>query len=109
MGYIDLLEKKAREKELLRKKALQEAEHLSTLLKEKFEFESLFLIGSVIKEKGFHHHSDIDFVIKGLKTESFFKALSLLISNSTFDIDLKPYKELDQEHRMIVEKEGRVL
>ncbi len=109
MGYLDLLKEKEREKELLREKALTEAERLSKLLREKFEFDTLFLIGSVIKEKNFTRHSDIDFVIKGLKKDLFFKALSLLMSKSAFNIDLKPYEELDKDSKFKIEKEGRVL
>ena len=109
MGYLDLIEEKEREKELLREKALTEAARLSKLLREKFEFDTLFLIGSVLKEKNFTRHSDIDFVIKGLKKELFFKALSLLMSKSAFNIDLKPYEELDEDGKSKIEQEGRIL
>lgn len=109
MGYVDLLKEKEKERKFLREEALKEAERLSKLLRKKFEYESLFLIGSVVRKKGFTRHSDIDFVIKGLKKELFFKALSLLMSSSTFDIDLKPYEELDDDSKFRIEKEGRVL
>ena len=77
--------------------------------KKKFEYESLYLIGSVIKEKRFGYHSDIDFVVKGLRQELFFKALAFLIKNSGFNIDLKPWEELDRDSRARVEREGRML
>lgn len=66
-GYITLLKKKEFQKKALREAALKEAERLSTLLKEKFEYEALYLIGSVFKGKAFRPHSDIDFVIKGFE------------------------------------------
>lgn len=109
MGYIDLLKKREKERESLRKDALKEAKRLSKLLREKFEYDALYIIGSVVKGKGFTRHSDIDFVIKGLKKELFLKVLSLLITNSAFDIDLKPYEELDENSRFRVKKEGMVL
>lgn len=109
MGYLELLREKKKEKEYLREKALKEAKRLSKLLKEKFDYDTLYLIGSVVKGKGFTQHSDIDFVIRGLKRELFFKTLSLLMTNSTFDIDLKPYEELDEDSRQRIEKEGMVL
>lgn len=109
MGYIELIEKKERENEILREKALKEAGRLSTLLREKFKYDSLFLIGSVVKGKRFTRHSDIDFVIKGLKKELFFKAFSLLMSNTDFQVDLKPYEELDNDSKSKVENEGRIL
>lgn len=109
MGYITLLKKKELENKNLQEAALKEAERLSALLKKKFECEAIYLIGSVIKEKGFSHHSDIDFVIRGLKKELFFKALALLIKNSTFDIDLKPWEELNADSKVKVEREGKIL
>ncbi|HDH11971.1 MAG TPA: hypothetical protein ENG83_07215 [Nitrospirae bacterium] len=109
MGYIDLIKEKEREKELLREKALKEAERLSILLRQEYEFDSLSLIGSVLKDRGFTRQSDIDFVIKGLRKELFFKALAFLISNSSFNIDLKPYEELDGDSKSRVERSGRKL
>lgn len=109
MGYIALLRKKELQKKNLREVALKEAERLSALLKKEFEYEILYLIGSVIKGKSFSRHSDIDFVIRGLKKELFFKAFALLIKNSTFDIDLKPWEELSADSKAKVEKEGRIL
>lgn len=109
MGYIDLFKKKEEESAALKAKALQESERLASLLKEKFKFDTLYLTGSLIREKRFSRHSDIDFVIRGLKIESFFKAFSLLISKSTFHVDLKPYEELTEKCKCLIEKEGRLL
>ncbi len=109
MGYIELLKKKALARESLRKKALKEAERLSILLRKEFKYDALYLIGSVVNGRGFSPHSDIDFVIKGLKKDYFFKALSLLMKNSEFTVDLKPLEELDSNSRYRVEKEGRII
>ena len=109
MGYIALLKKRELEKERLRGEALKEAERLSALLKERFEYEALYLIGSVVKGKAFRPHSDIDFVIKGLKKDLFCKALALLIKASDFPIDLKPWEELDLKSKAKVEKERIIL
>lgn len=109
MGYMALLRERELQKKNLREAALKEAERLSALLKKEFEYETLYLIGSVIKGKGFNCHSDIDFVIKGLRKEFFFKALALLMKDSTFDVDLKPWEELSTDSKVRVEKEGRIL
>lgn len=109
MGYIALLEKRELQRRKLRKAALKEAERLSALLKKEFEYRGLYLIGSVVRGKGFGRHSDIDFVIKGLKKELFFKAFALLMRSSTFAIDLKPWEELDANSKAKVEREGRSL
>ena len=109
MGYLEFIKAKENEKELLREKALKEAVGLSNLLRKEFKYDALYLIGSIIKGRGFTRQSDMDFVIKGLRKELFFKALAFLISNSNFNIDLKPYEELDEESKVRVETGGREL
>lgn len=109
IGYVALLKRRQLRKENLRQAALREADRLSALLKKEFEYEALYLIGSVVKERGFHYQSDIDFVIKGLKRESFCKTFALLIKNSSFDVDLKPWEELSAESKSRVKEEGRIL
>ena len=109
MGYIAVLERKELQKKILQKKANEEAKKLSKLLHGTFEYDALYLIGSLIKEKGFHHHSDIDLVIKGLRKDYYFKALALLIKNSSFPIDLKPWEELDADRKAKVEAEGVII
>ncbi|MDI6753962.1 MAG: hypothetical protein QME78_06160 [Thermodesulfobacteriota bacterium] len=108
-GYIALLKKREAQKLILREAAWKEAQRLSTLLKENYEFEALYLIGSVVKGRGFHSHSDIDLVIKGLKKDFFFKALALLIKTSSFNVDLKPWEELDAGSKTRVEEEGKII
>lgn len=109
IGYDTLLRRRDLRKKTLCEAALKEAERLSALLKTGFVYEALYLVGSVAKGKGFRFHSDIDFVIKGLKKELFFRALALLIKNSRFEIDLKPWEELSAESKARVEQEGRIL
>ena len=92
-----------------REDSILPAERLSALLKKDFEYEALCLIGSVVKEKRFRPQSDIDFVIRGLKKELFLRAFALLIRNSAFQIDLKPWEELGVESKARVEEEGRIL
>jgi len=109
MGYTTWFKRREEEKESLREEALKEAQRLSAILRKEFPFEALYLIGSVVRGKGFNRHSDIDFVVRGLKGELFFKAFAFLLKNSGFDIDLKPWEELDEESRKKVEKEGGIL
>ena len=96
-----------REKRLLslKKLAMAEAEKLAMELREKFDFEGLYLYGSLVYGT-FRFHSDIDFVIKGLKLEEFFKAYAYLLKHSTFSVDLKPWEELDEIHRDKIKKLG---
>lgn len=109
MGYAAWFQKGTEKKEALREVAFKEAQRLSALLHKEFPFESLYLIGSVVKRKGVTRHSDIDFVVRGLREDLFFKALAFLLKNSSFDIDLKPWEELDEESKKKVEREGEIL
>jgi len=109
MGYAILLRQKELKRKSFHEAAIREAEKLSGLLRKTFQFETLYLFGSAVKEKRFGFHSDIDFVIKGLHRDHFLKALALLIKNSQFRIDLKPWEELSPEIKARVEKEGRTL
>ena len=109
MGYIDFLKEREIKKQNLRETALQEAERLSALLKMKFKYDALYLIGSTLSGRGFHQRSDIDLVIKGLKKEFFLKAFAFLLQNSFFAIDLKPWEELNPDMKARVEEGGRIL
>jgi predicted nucleotidyltransferase len=109
MGYAACFKKKEEEREGLRDEARKEAQRLFALLRREFAFEALYLIGSVVKGKGFSRYSDIDFVVRGLQEDLFSKALAFLLKNSRFEIDLKPWEELDEESRKKVEQEGEIL
>jgi len=90
---------------VLRREARAEVRRLEALLRKRFEFESLFVVGSLATGK-FGRRSDIDLVIKGLKDEDFFKAHALLLRESQYDIDLKPYEDLAESFRSEVKKKG---
>lgn len=74
-------------------------------LRERFEFDSVYLTGS-LQTGRFSFHSDIDLVVKGMKTEDYFKAYAFLIKERSFTIDLKPFEDLYDSMRDRVLKEG---
>ncbi|HIJ59005.1 MAG TPA: hypothetical protein HPP56_00100 [Nitrospirae bacterium] len=88
-----------------RQRAIKGIDRLVSLLKDSFVFDELYLCGSILKE-GFHRHSDIDLVIKGLSAEDFFKAYALLIRESDFQIDLKPFEDLTNDFKDYVITRG---
>ncbi len=91
--------------EMQRSEAKAEVLRLEALLRKGFEFESLFIVGSLVSGR-FGRRSDIDLIIKGLKPEDFFKAHALLLRESSFDIDLKPYEDLSEAFQSDVRKKG---
>jgi predicted nucleotidyltransferase len=109
MGYLELIKEKELKKEHLRKTAMDEAYRLAELLRTKFSFEALYLIGSVLRKGYFSGHSDIDFVIKGLQEEHFLRAFSFLMTQSEFDVDFKRYEDMDEYGKKIVHEKGLLL
>ncbi len=93
---VVLKERQEKKKRELRQAAFSEAKRLASLLRKRFEFESVYLWGSLLTEK-FSRHSDIDLVVKGLRVKDFFKAHALLIKESAFEIDLKPFEEMSED------------
>jgi len=87
---------------------LAEVRRLESLLRKGFEFECLFAVGSLVSGR-FTRRSDIDLVVKGMKPEDFFKAHALLLRESPFDIDMKPYEELSQTFQADVRKRGIIV
>ena len=98
MSLLVLIKERTKKVEARRQEAIIEARRLVLLLREKFTFQSLYLVGSILSSK-FRLYSDIDMVIEGLKLEYFFKAHALLLKESTFDIDLKPFEDLSDDYQ----------
>ncbi len=105
MTLLTVLRERQQRHETLRRKAEAEVQRLEALLRKRFEYEKLFVVGSLASGR-FTRNSDIDIVIKGLKTEDFFKAYALLIRESSYDIDLKPYEDLSEDFKADVLKGG---
>jgi predicted nucleotidyltransferase len=93
MSITTILKERKEKIKHLREDALKEAKRLSSLLRGHYEFESLYLCGSILTDR-FGFHSDIDIVIKGLRVQDFFKAYAFLIKEGKYEIDLKPFEEL---------------
>lgn len=98
MSIVAVLKERKKRKKALRAGALKEAKRLASLLRQHYEFESLYLYGSVMTDR-FGYHSDIDMAIKGLEIQNFFKAYALLIKESIYRIDLKPFEEMTEDFR----------
>ncbi len=93
MPLSEIIKRQRGKRLALRKEALKEAKRLYILLRKKFEFEDIYIFGSVLTDK-FSSKSDIDLAIKGLKTEDFFKAYAFLLREGEFVIDLKPFEDM---------------
>lgn len=105
MSLIAVLKERKKRRTFLKKDAIKEAHRLANLLKKRFHFESLYIIGSVLTDK-FRAHSDIDMIVKGLKSDEFFGAYGFLIKESRYKIDLKPYEDLRDDFKKKVMKRG---
>jgi len=96
MSLRAVFKEREKQKESLRKAAIAEVRRLAVLLRKRFQFESLYICGSILTDD-FRSHSDIDMVIKGLRVEDFFKAHAFLLKESRYEIDLKPFEDLTED------------
>lgn len=93
-----VLKEREKKKEVLRLEAIAEVQKLVSLLRKRFQFESIYICGSILTDN-FSSHSDIDMVIKGLRVEDFFKAHAFLLKESKYEIDLKPFEDLKEDFK----------
>jgi len=108
MSLLAILEEREKKAELLREDAMREARRLASLLRRHYDFGTLYLCGSVLSGK-FGLHSDLDMVIRGLKMEDFFKAYALLLKESKYKIDLKPFEDLTKDFKKKVLTTGKTI
>ncbi len=110
-GYLRAIEKKRGEKLAAKKKDY--LRHLKKikimLLKEGFNFDRLYLYGSLTDISKFHFNSDIDLAIEGLPPDDFLRVYALLLKNTEYPVDLKPFEELNKQSRARIKNGGIVL
>jgi predicted nucleotidyltransferase len=94
--FLSFLEGQKRKQRASKANALVEVERLASLLRKNFQFESLFLAGSLSTDT-FRRNSDLDLIIKGIKIKDFFKAYAFLLKESHYPIDLKPFEDLAED------------
>lgn len=87
-------EKRVSEK--LRKDALKNAWKMKDILVGEFQATRVVLFGSVLEKGGFCMDSDIDLAVEGIPKKSYITALARLISESPYEIDLKPLEEVGE-------------
>lgn len=69
--------------------AWKEARKAAAALKAKFGVKDVYLFGSLLDDKAFSSHSDIDLAVQGMPISSFYRAHSLLMDIiDGFDFDL---------------------
>jgi predicted nucleotidyltransferase len=105
-SFYSIIESRKKHCREVKQEALAEAKQLSTILRERFTFESIYLCGSILSDS-FRPKSDIDIIIKGLPIEDFFKAYALLLKESRFQIDLKPFEDMTDDYQEKILKRGK--
>ena len=97
--------RRERKRQEISRKAFAFAEAVAERLKNGFQCEEVYLIGSLARRE-FNEDSDIDLVVKGLKPEDFFRAAGEFLLSGEFPVDLIPYEEAGALIRDCVESEG---
>jgi predicted nucleotidyltransferase len=107
--YKEAWRRRAQEQEKSRKKlsdkALSQARVLAGLLKNTYQCEAVYLIGSLARRE-FREDSDIDLVVKGLKASDFYRASGELMAISEFPVDIIPFEEANELIKISLQAEG---
>ena len=104
-AFLAFYEYRRKRRQRVKAEALTDAKQLAALLRKKFKFESLYLYGSILSDT-FQPGSDLDLVIRGMRIEDFFKAYAVLLKESRFSVDLKPFEALTDEFKAEIQERG---
>jgi predicted nucleotidyltransferase len=93
--------------EARRQKAWQVARSAAALLRRDFGVTQIVAFGSIVSEKLFHAHSDIDLAAWGLDEHVYFRAVGVLQGlDPQFSLDLIRFEEAKPSFQDIILKEG---
>ena len=104
-AFLAFYESRRKRHHHLKAEALTDAKQLAALLRKHFKFDSLYLYGSILSDR-FRPGSDLDLIVKGMRIRDFFKAYAMLIKESRFPVDLKPFEDLPDEFKARILEQG---
>jgi len=81
--------------EINRKKMFQKVWKTIEILSKKYDWEQIYIFGSLIKEGAFTNHSDIDIGISGLNKFDHFKFVSDISGILERNVDVALLEDLD--------------
>lgn len=82
---------------------------ISEYLVKTYHANKVVLVGSLLDERRFNIHSDIDLCVQGIPSENYFRAVGeSLLKASPFDVDLIPMEHVSERMNKHV-MEGEVL
>jgi len=96
-------------RQVLFKKALDDAAKIADYLRERYGCEEIYLIGSILEKERFSEKSDIDLVVRGLPKERYFHILAEIRDITDFSTDIIPYEDANELIIETVKKEGKQL
>jgi predicted nucleotidyltransferase len=93
-----------------RQKARELAQRAAALLKEEFGATQVALFGSLVHEKRFHAHSDLDLAIWGLDERHYFRAVARLLAlDPEMTVDLVEFEHARPALQAVILNEGVIL
>lgn len=107
-----MIRKKDREKfKRRREEAKNIANRCADLLRNEYDVDSVYLIGSSVSSKNFHPKSDIDLLVEGLSDKNYFRALKKCwdLLPPDFELDLIPWEEAPSRLKKKVEEKGELI
>jgi predicted nucleotidyltransferase len=106
--YHSIWEERQAEENRKRDLAIEKARVVAKILKEKYQAKEVILFGSLIWRPDFMwERTDIDLLVRGLKSEKYFKALAdISIISHPFHVDLIPFEKASPSVKKRIVEEG---
>lgn len=108
------LETRARERagrrEVMRHRALQEAEAIVAMIATRYRPARIYQWGSVLRPGGFRDYSDVDVAVEGIDgARTFFAMLADTQAMTRLPLDLVQVERIAPEHTDEIRQHGRVV
>ena len=102
-----MLHARERRRNRVRENALASARRAGASLRERFSFQDLYVVGSVLGRR-FRLTSDLDLVVVGLDMRDFHRAHAYLMQEigGPLEIDLKAFEDLPEAMQRCVREQG---
>jgi predicted nucleotidyltransferase len=98
----------ARQRDERRARAWEIARTAGDLLREHFHARRVWVFGSLLQDKLFHDHSDVDIAAWGLRQEDILRAVAAVTSlDPDISVDLVVFEDASESLRQTIQAHGR--
>ena len=93
-----------------RERAWEVARRAAHILREEYGAGRVMAFGSLVRDKGFHLHSDVDLAVWGIPEEAYCRAVARVLDiEPSISVDLVEIEESQPYLRRVIAEEGVIL